>query len=59
MSWYQMLAIVRQQQMEARWDRQRVPSACPHDGEPLEPGPGGTLHCKFDGYLWPRDGKQI
>lgn len=60
MSWYQLLDIQQEQAMEARWDKARIPSACPHDGEPLIPGPTpGTLFCKFDGYQWPRDGRQI
>lgn len=60
MSWYQLLGIRKEQAMEARYDKQRVPAACPNDGEPLEPGPTpGTLHCKYDGYLWPRDGRRI
>lgn len=57
MSWEQLRAIRQQQAMQARWEAQRIPSACPHDGEPLTPGPGNTLHCKFDGYQYPRDGK--
>jgi hypothetical protein len=60
MSWYQLLGIVRQQEMEERWYRQRVPSACPRDGEPLTPAPPlGVLFCKFCEYQWPRDGRQI
>jgi len=58
MSWYQLLGIVRQQEMEERWYRQRVPPACPHDGEPLTPAPTpGVLYCKFCEYRWPRDGQ--
>ena len=59
MSWYELLAIRAEQAAYARDEKQRVPSACPHDGEPLQPGPAGTLHCKYDGYMWPRDGRQI
>ena len=60
MGWYQLLGIRQEQEMEARWNRQRVPAACPHDGEPLIPGPQpGTLHCRYDGYQFPRDGRQI
>ena len=60
MSWYQLLAIQQQQAEQARWEAQRIPSACPRCGEPLIPGPTpGTLFCKFDGFEYPRDGKQI
>lgn len=24
---------------------------CPNDGEPLQQGPNGQLHCPFDGYV--------
>jgi hypothetical protein len=58
-SWYQLLDIQQEQAMEARRDKARIPSACPRDGEPLVPGPGNTLHCRYDGYQWPRDGRQV
>ena len=44
--------IVRQEQVTP-------PEACPHDGTPLVAGPNGELHCKWDGYQWPRDGRII
>jgi hypothetical protein len=60
MSWYQLLAIKQEADETARMYARMPPSACPHDGEPLEPGiEPGTLHCRFDGYLWPRDGRRI
>ena len=31
MSWYQLLGLRQEQAMEARYEKQRVPSACPHD----------------------------
>jgi hypothetical protein len=55
MSWEQLLDIVREYTAERRAEQSAPPEACPNDGEPLEAGPDGTLHCRFDGYQWPRD----
>jgi hypothetical protein len=38
---------------EARLEQERPPIDCPNDGEPLEQGPGGVLHCPADGWEWP------
>ena len=55
MSWEQLRSIVQNDAAErAYWARQ-PPRACPNDGTPLDPGPGGILHCRHDGYEWPRD----
>jgi hypothetical protein len=53
MSWLQLLSIKRAAAEEVRAERSQPPQACPHDGEPLQAGPDGTLHCPFDGYRWP------
>lgn len=55
MSWEQLTAIMAQAREEQRENRLRVPSACPHDGEVLQEGPGGVLHCPNDGWQYPRD----
>jgi hypothetical protein len=52
-SWYGLLAILRDATREALDARSRPPAACPNDGEPLQPAPGGGLHCAWDGYRWP------
>ncbi|HEX6968895.1 MAG TPA: hypothetical protein VF174_08835 [Micromonosporaceae bacterium] len=57
MSWYGLLAILRESRDEIRQELQRPPEACPNDGEPLDAGPSGSLHCPFDGYEYPRDGR--
>lgn len=59
MSWGQLQGVLSQQAMNDRYERTRVPSACPLDGEPLIPSVQhpGSLHCRFDGYEWPRDGR--
>lgn len=57
MSWEQLISIAREAADSARDERSRSPEACPNDGEPLISGPDGTLHCKYDGYQYPRDGR--
>jgi hypothetical protein len=53
--WYSYLDIVREAKIEATLFTQRVPQACPHDGEPLREGPGGQWFCPSDGWSWPQD----
>lgn len=55
-SWYTLLDITAEARSLAAQHRSSQPTACPNDGEPLESGPDGSLHCKFDGWTWPRDG---
>lgn len=55
MSWDQLSSILQTAVSEARENATAPPTACPNDGEPLESGPNGVLHCKFDGWTWPRD----
>jgi hypothetical protein len=51
-SWEQLdIAVEAAQERQA--EQGRPPQACPSDGEPLEQGPNGVLHCPFDGYRWP------
>ena len=57
MSWEQLLAIRREAADELRAEKSAPPVACPRDGEPLRSGPDGTLHCTYDGYQYPRDGR--
>jgi hypothetical protein len=45
MSWEQLAAIRRNADEEARRERAARPVACPIDGEPLDQGPDGRLHC--------------
>lgn len=52
MSWEQYLAIMNQARREAEQEAMLPPAACPNDGEPLETGPQGELHCRFDGWIW-------
>jgi hypothetical protein len=52
MSWYQLLGIQREVADAALYEKRRVPSACPNDGEPLTPGPDNVLFCRFDGWRW-------
>jgi len=55
-SWYQLLEVYANVALQREYERQRVPSACPNDGEPLIPGPEpDTLFCKYDGWQYPRD----
>jgi hypothetical protein len=57
-SWQQLGDIAREAAAEREAERSRPPVACPRCGEPLEPGPPGSsaeLHCRFDGFQFPRD----
>lgn len=56
MSWEQLLAIYETAADQEAADA-TAPVACPNDGEPLESGPSGELHCRFDGWIW--DGQPI
>lgn len=50
--WYSLLAIKQEWQqiaLEAEQERSH-PVACPHDGEPLEAGPHGELHCPWGDF---------
>lgn len=51
-SWYGLLSIIAEATDEARRQQTEPPTACPNDGEPLEQGPNGRLHCRFDGFIW-------
>lgn len=53
MSWEQLAAILQEGEQIRREDAAADPVACPNDGEPLQPGPDGRLHCKFDGWTQP------
>lgn len=51
-SWYELVSILEEAAAEQRWQQQRIPSACPNDGEPLRSGPDGGLYCPYDGWRW-------
>jgi hypothetical protein len=55
MAWEQLVSIMRQAKEEAADRRRLPPMDCPNDGEPLQAGPGGVLHCPADGWQYPRD----
>ncbi|GHH57737.1 hypothetical protein [Lentzea cavernae] len=50
MSWEQLGEIAREAAKLADTERSQPPQACPNDGEPLERGKNGVLHCRFDGW---------
>jgi hypothetical protein len=58
-SWWQLDSVLKERAEYARFYRSQPPVACPNDGEPLLPAPGGqsgvTLYCRFDGWQYPRD----
>lgn len=56
MAWEQLHSIAAEAAEGRRRERDR-PAACPHDGEPLDEGPGGVLACPWGDYQWPRDGR--
>ncbi|MFB6937583.1 LamG-like jellyroll fold domain-containing protein [Streptomyces chartreusis] len=49
-SWYGLVDILREGAQLYREERDRVPEACPHDGEPLRQGPDGEPYCPWDGW---------
>ncbi len=55
--WYQLLSILGEMRDEHQQEVDRVPDACPNDGEPLQAGPEGRgiLYCPYDGWQYPRD----
>lgn len=58
MGWQQLIDIRAEAAEERRAELGQPPEACPRDGQPLEAGPRGELHCPFGcGYQWPRDGR--
>jgi len=58
MSWYSLLAIAQEAADIRRESETRPPLACPFDGEPLESGADGELHCPWGDYEYPRDGRR-
>lgn len=52
MSWYSLGDIYRAAEDERQQLDEQPPTACPNDGQPLEEGPRGELHCRFDGWTW-------
>jgi hypothetical protein len=55
MAWESLIAVYRQAAEDRRQLDQQPPLACPNDGEPLQPGPQGQLHCPAGDYEYPRD----
>lgn len=52
MAWEELGAIYATAAAEQDAVDSTPPVACPNDGEPLEEGPNGDLHCRFDGWIW-------
>lgn len=50
--WYGLLAIEQEYRQVLAEERSTPPVACPEDGEPLETGPNGELHCKWHGGVY-------
>lgn len=48
--WYDLLSIYQEQVEDLKRNDAR-PSACPHDGTPLQEGPNG-LFCPWDGWKY-------
>lgn len=49
MAWSELTSMLREAAADDDTARNTPPTACPNDGEPLEAGPGGRLHCRFCG----------
>lgn len=59
MAWEQLLSVYAEAEAYMRDEQKTPPTACPYDGEPLSTGRDGVLHCRFDGYEYPRDRRII
>lgn len=59
MSWEQLTNIVTEAVGYIRDEKSEPPTACPHDGEPLDTGPDGSLFCPWGNYSWPRERRII
>lgn len=55
MGWQKLIDILWEGRESVAAERSSPPVACPNDGTPLEEGPGGVLHCPFDGWQYPHD----
>lgn len=49
--WGGLLSILQEGRDLYAQQKNAPPVACPNDGEPLQAGPNGELHCRFDGYI--------
>jgi hypothetical protein len=58
-AWEQLLSIYAEVTAYARDEQITAPTACPYDGEPLDAGDNGVLHCRWGNYTWPQDGRII
>lgn len=50
--WYGLLAIEQEYRDSIAEQRSRPLVACPECGDPLETGPRGELHCRWDGGVY-------
>jgi hypothetical protein len=49
--WYDLLNILGSVRAFADAEQSRPRIACPQCGEPLEQGPYGERHCRYDGWI--------
>lgn len=55
MSWDQLKAMIQEGFDIDQKDRTTAPTSCPSCYTALGAGPNGTLHCPWDGLVWPDD----
>lgn len=55
MGWYQLVDILAEARDVQRAEDTKTPVVCPNDYTTLVEGPGGILHCPWDGWEYPRD----
>lgn len=55
MAWEQLISIRDEAIAYKRDEIQNPPVACPNDGEPLDAGRNGVLHCPWGDFEYPRD----
>lgn len=55
MPWNQLVDILAEAREVQRDEDTKVPVECPNDYTALVEGPGGILHCPWDGWTYPGD----
>lgn len=55
MAWDTLVGIIAEARELERENATKIPVECPNDYTTLVAGPGGTLHCPWDGWTYPQD----
>lgn len=55
MAWETLVGIIQEAREIDAEEQSTPPVVCPNDFTLLVDGPGGVLHCPWDGWQYPRD----